>query len=247
MGLLEWLKKKQPWQLDAPKEEEFLIDQLDNYSDPLLMFKLNVARELVLPACEKHVVIGGGFAAHFAGITNTHDDIDLFCLTPLIYEWMKDFITSSTDGRFTDVHFSEGLSYNAHKAILWFKYEGYQFNLIDAQTLGNLVVSKKVRGPNKFLKSLDSLFHDPKIIDLLMGFDLNWSMVGIDLFANSVVCHISAFADKPLVNTSRELMSAENTVKRMEKYRLRLVRSPDMKACRKFAEALMYEELKKGD
>lgn len=70
----------------------------------------------------------------------------------------------------------------------------------------------------------------PGVNELLTLFDLNWSMVGIDLAQNIITCHDTTLSTIPQVNPSRIDICLEKTIKRITKYKDRLVRTPDMAA-----------------
>lgn len=207
---MDWLKRlfgtkavnhTLDWKMQPFVSEDFLVDSLENYTDPHLNMILSFVREIVLKRLRDHVYIGGGFACHVAGVTNDHGDIDIFC-TGNTFPEMHDHILNNQGGK---LNFR---ILNSDKdTVFKFEYEGFKFDLVDT-----------------------SVPFGGGIQDLFKLFDFNWSMVAIDLAKDEIVCHKDALSTIPQVNSSRIDERIEVTMKRLEKYKDRLVKEPNMSA-----------------
>lgn len=192
-----------PWEL---RSEDFLADSLDNYTDPHLRSVLFELDDIIPDKWRHYVYVAGGFAAHLAGITREHSDIDIFCvteeaftaLTPVVHNNKE--VTDRRDTReFLDVQSG------ACAKVVKFKFRDFKFDLVD--------------------------FHDrcvrPSVVGVLQGFDINWSMAGIDFYKNELVIHKEALSTTPKVSPERAEIYLQGTEARLPKYRDRLCREPD--------------------
>lgn len=186
------------WKMQPFSEEDFLVDALENYTDPHLNMILGFVREIVPKKLRDRVYVGGGFACHLAGVTRSHDDIDIFC-TQKTFVLVKNFIV--------DNRIAFRVLDSDKDTIFKFEYEGFEFDLVDSSAI--------------LIESVQ------KLIEL---FDFNWSMVAIDLECEVIVCHKDALSTIPQVNSARIDDRIEDTIQRLEKYKDRLTKEPNMTA-----------------
>lgn len=191
-----------PW---AFREIDCLEDTLDHY-DPFLVSLLKEVKELIPREFRRHVFIGGGFAAHLAGITKEHGDIDLFVHDETIFQQLVDRVVKKKD--VTD---------RKHERTL---------DLVDSRGYG--VVLKCIYKDLKFdLVNAHDYMHDCTAISLMRTFDINWAMAIISLRDDTVMVHKDALSSKPMVNPDRVEVCLEGTRDRLDKYATRLRRAPD--------------------
>lgn len=199
---------------DYPKWEvkfdDFMTDDLAPYLNPHFEARLNVVRELVPAEHFDSVFVCGGLAANVAGITKEHGDIDLFVVDPKVFSKLAGVIKDNEEvvdrmGK------REALDVQtvAYGKVLKFKFDDWKIDLVN--------------------------FHDritePTLIGVLMGFDINWSMAGINLGGNLITIHKDALSATPMVSQERADIYLEGTLARIGKYRDRLVKTPDVDEC----------------
>lgn len=181
-------------------DQDCLEDKLDNY-DPHLVSLLSEVKELIPREFYRNVFIGGGFAAHIAGITNEHGDIDLFVNDEMVFQQLTDRIVKKKD--VTDRRHER----DSHGYVVVLKciYKDLKFDLVDAH----------------------EYMHECLAVSLMQTFDINWSMAVVDLHNETVIVHKDALSTTPIVNPNRVEVCPEGTRDRLDKYANRLRREPD--------------------
>jgi hypothetical protein len=236
-----WFSKKPELEEWKIKEEDFLVDSLDDYNDPHFKLILSDVLDMVPKALRNRVFLGGGFTSHLAGITTSHDDVDLFCTTDIAFNEMSALIKGSDE--FTPQHGEDVVEVQSrgYGRILKFVHNNTKYDLVDSTALLNEHFNlEKVMYPPTV----------PDIIDLMNIFDLNWSMSAVHLGDNTLICHVEALSSKPRVNPERvnpEKIHTclEGTIDRVVKYASRLKKTPDDNECKALDTILKYM-LKEG-
>lgn len=206
--------------------DEFMSDDLKNYSNAHLQSLLIDVKEIIPEKFYNQVFIAGGFASYLAGITNEHTDVDLFCVTQEAFVPLSDLINQNSQDFTVRALPRDHPSAFYHK-VLKFTYQNINYDLIDSSPF-------MPWGPGSPAPAWDSLR------SLLQLFDLNWAMAGINLLDNTIVCHPSALLTKPLINTVHaERVNATN-ISRVKKYASRLVREVDAEATQRVITALGF-------
>lgn len=228
---MSWLKKQYTSDLPAwdVKTEDFVETPLENYKDPHLQSLLIDVREIIPERFRSLICVAGGFASNLTGITVAHGDIDLFCLTKEVFDEQLKIIRKGcgtlTGSRFrdrnggTDLKLIDNRSYGK---ILKFKYEGFDYDLVDASIL---VQSQR------------------SSIGVLRSFDLNWSMAAINLARDVAIHHPEAYSNEPKINPKCVDMHIGSTINRLDKYSERLVQTPNNKMCEEIHDILLKREV----
>jgi hypothetical protein len=210
------------WKMSSKfEDEDFVEEPLENYGSSGGSVLLSIAEDLIPQTLRKKVFVAGGFASYFAGITKEYGDIDLFCLDENAFDTIAERIQG--DPLCVAQHGDDNpttVESRGYGRILKFRYEGIKFDLVDSS-------AKPIQDPETGKTHIEN---PENIRDLLSLFDFNWAMTGIDFARSVVVCHTGAFMNEPQANTGRIDICLEGTIDRIEKYKDRLVRDPDMPA-----------------
>lgn len=219
-----WFSKKKSLKLELEKwdvqDKDFITDSLYDYDSPYLKSILLDVREMIPGKYYDQVFVGGGFASHLAGITNEHNDVDIFCVTESAFEAVSKLIINDKDpDRFQQATLGSNTTPLAvmergYGRILKFASNGVKYDLVDATLQINIEPDRT-----------------PSILNLLRAFDLNWSMVAIDLAGNTITCHRESLSDKPRINPARLDVILNGIVDRVARYRDRLTKTPDKDEC----------------
>jgi len=189
-----------PWQVSSG---DFHSDDLDGYLSGHLELVVDEVRSIISgEASQSHLFIAGGFAAHVAGITTSHDDVDIFCTQDNLFAFAKArfLMRGSTIVEEQNTGYSKAVKLDLN---------GLRYHLVDAINMSSSY----------------------NINLLLSRFDLSWCMAGINLRHNTINVHKDALSTTPRVSSDIIYDNPDNMIRRLEKYRDRLKRDPDLEAC----------------
>ena len=201
-----WRKKRESLPVWTVRKEDFLEDDLSNYPDLNLNLILDDIREIIPRELYGRAFIAGGFPAHLAGITKDHTDVDIFCMTSEAYDEVESAFLKRATGKGT----SEKSSYGTSRKV---SHEGIDYHIVD----------------------MSATISTSDIRLMLMKFDINWSMAGINLRTNKLHIHEEALSVDPLVNIDTHI-TLETTPERIKRYGARLRRQCDPDKCRMMVE-----------
>jgi len=182
--------------------QDFESDDLDSYLSGHTRLVVDEIRAMLPRDLFSHLFIAGGFAAHVAGITTSHGDVDIFCTQDNVFARAKTYLLKH--GCVVIEEVDTGYS----KAVK-LDLNGIGYHLVDATNV--------------------SASHD--ITELLTRFDLNWCMAGINLYHDSIYVHKDSLLTVPKVNINFVHDNPDNLIRRLGKYRDRLKRTPDLETC----------------
>lgn len=123
-----WFGKKTPDLPPWTPSHEFVIEPLGDYLDPYTGSVLLELKEMISPPDREHIFIAGGFAAHIAGITNTSQDVDLFCLDQSVFERVSKILPGEIVNR------------RGYGTVIQFAHNCIMYDLIDT--------SKRTKAPS---------------------------------------------------------------------------------------------------
>lgn len=218
--------------------DEFMVDDLKNYPNPHLQSLLVDVREIIPDKLYDQVFIAGGFASYLAGITNTHGDVDLFCVTEESFLFLYNLIVQDTPNFIVRALPIDNIG-AFYQKVLKFTYQNINYDLIDSSSF---LTHKKAMSPQHAgymaINARHSLCH------LLKMFDINWAMAGINLVNDTIVCHPCALMTKPFMNVQHSPRLNASNIPRVEKYASRLVREVDVAATKAVVTALGFMSAK---
>lgn len=170
----------------------------DNIEDDACRRILDEEMPRILDGYADVTFLAGGFPAFVLGRTNNFSDIDVFCSSPDIYDELRQFEASGVEetipGRRTQFVLQKGIL-------------NVQIDLVNV--VGGLEYFG-IEIPEGGIRSVE---------DVLRTFDINWSLVGIDLNTRDIVFHESSSNPLPYFNERRIGL---NSSKRLQKYADRL-------------------------
>lgn len=224
-GVVTKRKPNLEWKV---KREDFLSDSLEGYADPHLGAIYLEMLRLIPEGWRGNVVMAGGFAAHIAGITKMHKDIDLFCDHPYVFDTM--FERYEQDPTITQL--ADLLDRENYGRLAKFEKDGQKFDLVDVYP----AVYPTLPGPTG---EETEKYPDLDVIDVLSSFDINWAMAGITTTEDEprIFIHPEALSGDVRVNVNC-VKVLEGTQARIEKYMERLVRHVDAPYARQVIKAL---------
>ncbi len=226
-----------------PADEDFITQNVDQCLDLMLKERLLDVYDIVPNQAINSVFVAGGFASHLAGITQSHRDIDLFCVSPSTYDIVGRFIQERNAARprffaiggYTHIQGPEkGLPYLAESTgwdggrVCKFIYKDQQYDLVDIS--------------HKF----DDIVTLSPITTLLKLFDFNWTMSAVNLTQQTITCHKTSLFDKPLINAEYSHEFYGVALERLERYRSRLTKDVDKEAADKLANYLKHVIKQRG-
>ena len=221
-----------------PKVDAFIGDDLKNYPNPHLESLLVDVKEIIPDKLYNQVFVAGGFASYLAGITNTHKDVDLFCVTEESFVFLYNFIVQDNPD-FTIRKLPIDSPCAFYQKVLKFTYQNIDYDLVDSSSF--IEARQPVSIPYDDGTGLDSRYN---LCLLLKMFDLNWAMAGINLLNDTIVCHPDALLTKPLMNTKDSPRVNASNITRVEKYVSRLARKVDVEATQRVITALGFMKTK---
>jgi len=221
-GLDSEVAPKKPnlfWKTSAT---EFNKKGVQDYIDPHLGVILLDVLDVIPPKYHDKVYIAGGFAAHAAGITKEHGDVDIFCnsattFDELTHQFSKSEVVKQVGDLVEEKKYGRLMKYET-PGLPWSEMK---FDLVD--------ISPSTGVPTGGVIS---------IVDVLESFDINWCMAGITLTEPQTMwTHPKAYSTILRINID-QVRHLEGTHARIEKYGKRLTRSPDLSYAEKMANAL---------
>ena len=182
--------------------QDFESDDLDSYLSGHTELVVDEIRAMLPSDLFSHLFIAGGFAAHVAGITTSHGDVDLFCTQDNVFTRAKTHLLKHGCVIIEEVD-------TGYSKAVKLDLNGISYHLVDATNV--------------------SASHD--VSQLLSRFDLNWCMAGINLGHVRIHVHKDALLTVPKVNINFVHDNPDNLIRRLGKYRDRLKRTPDLETC----------------
>tara|TARA_R110002096_G_scaffold356726_1_gene549967 strand:- start:405 stop:1097 length:693 start_codon:yes stop_codon:yes gene_type:complete len=181
---------------------DFESDDLDSYLSGHSRLVIDEVRSIIPEPSFSHLFIAGGFAANVAGITTIHDDVDVFCTQDNMFKYAKSCFLKHGCAIVEEQNTHYS---NSVKLDL----NGLKYHLVDAVNMSS----------------------SHNIEELVCRFDFNWCMAGINLRQGSIHIHTDALSTTPKVNRDITYDNPDNMIRRLEKYRDRLKRTPDLEVC----------------
>jgi hypothetical protein len=115
----------------APSALEMVQDPLEDYmDDPHVAAVLSDVIALVPRKHSPQVVVAGGFAAYAIGATQTHGDIDLFCLGEEAFTTIRNHLG-------VDWKIELEPKRDGYDRVLKFEFDGLQFDLVNVSDGGS--------------------------------------------------------------------------------------------------------------
>jgi hypothetical protein len=216
--------KPKPAQLTLPdwyiNPDDFIYDDLADYIDPHVAAILSDVEVLIPEKYFDKVFVAGGFAACTAGVTKTHNDVDIFCnekgVFNILFQMLEDNLAVTANSGIIDN--------DRYGRLFKFTFNEQKFDLVDITT---------ITGSNCDVRGL------------LMSFDINWAMAAIILRTKQIWIHPEALSEDIKINTSN-IKHFDGSNKRIQKYSERLVRpvnKPLVKKTRKILHQMLQKKL----
>ena len=220
---LGWMKSNPQDQMPklyqlSMQDEKFIRFPVADMRDPNVKSLLRHIWEIVPTNLYKEVFPAGGFVSHLAGVTKSHDDIDLFCLTDNAFDQMVKRYQQLLDRGF-DIKPQEGFATDHDENLVAIHVRGKGSKII--KFIFNGVNIDVVSAAERLGADNDS------VTGLLRLFDWNWSMAALDLESDEIVAHIAAGSNIPQGNRSRMDENIDLARQRLRKYTERLVKLAD--------------------